>query len=163
MINIIVSHCRNGGIGFKTQVPWTLGADLNRFRFLTVGNKNNSVIMGRKRWENLGSNALSDRTNIIISKTMKTYSNDVNVFKTIEDANEYCRSMNFDENWVIGGSEIYGEYLRNDIVDLVYTTDINMEFECDTFFPELTNYKLIKSYSVMNGRDVVYTNKTYGK
>ena len=76
MINIIVAYTKNKGIGFKNKIPWKLNSDLIRFKKLTIGNGNNSVIMGKKTWDSLPYNVkpLPNRTNIIISKTMDSYS-----------------------------------------------------------------------------------------
>lgn len=163
MLNMIVSYNRNRGIGFKNQIPWTLGADFARLKYLTVGSKNNSVIMGRKRWESLHKDIrpLNNRTNIIISSTMKSNCDNINVFKNIDEVTEYCKFKKFDENWIIGGSQIYNEYLKRGIVNNIYTTYINIECECDTFFPELINYKLVNNYIAMRGSELNYKYETY--
>ena len=54
---------------------------------------------------------------------------------------------NFDENWIIGGGEIYKSALEMGIVKKIYITEIDEEYECDTFFPELdySYFELISS------------------
>ncbi len=44
MLKLIVANCRNGGIGKNNMLPWNLKPDLNRFKKLTVGEKNNAII-----------------------------------------------------------------------------------------------------------------------
>ena len=43
-MNLIVAYCKNRGIGLKNNLPWKLSLDMNRFKKLTIGNKNNAVI-----------------------------------------------------------------------------------------------------------------------
>ena len=45
--------------------------------------------------------------------------------------------MNYDDVWVIGGSEVYKHYIEEDKIDTCYLTCIDKAFECDTFFPGL--------------------------
>ena len=154
MLNMIVAYNKNRGIGFKNKIPWRISSDLKRFKFLTIGNKNNSVIMGRKTWESLHTNIkpLYNRNNIIISKTIdKIHDKNINVFETIDEANYFCKINNFDENWIIGGSEIYKEYLKRDMVDNLYVTEIDLYNECDAFFPDITSYKIMKEGNLLNG------------
>ena len=68
-MNLIVAYCKNRGIGFKNTLPWKLSLDMNRFKKLTIGNKNNAVIMGRNTWESLPLKykPLPKRTNIILT------------------------------------------------------------------------------------------------
>jgi len=148
MLNMIVAYSKTGGIGLNNKIPWKLSSDLKRFKFLTIGKKNNSVIMGRKTWESLKprNKPLVNRTNIIISKTLIGETrNDIKIFKTIEDAIGFCNANNFDENWVIGGSEIYKEYLKRNIVDNLYITELDLDCKCDAFFPNSSDYEIIKN------------------
>jgi dihydrofolate reductase len=162
MLNMIVAYSKNRGIGLKNKIPWQISSDMIRFKALTTGYNNNSVIMGRKTWESLNFKPLRNRNNIIISTTMNPLnSQNINVFKTIEEANEYCKLNKFDENWVIGGSEIYNEYLKRDIVHKIFVTNINIDCKCDTFFPTLIGYKLIDSDNISKGDIVNFKYETY--
>ena len=49
MLNMI-AHCRNRGIGINNKFL-KLKKDLKKFKDLTIGDGNNSVIMGRKTWK----------------------------------------------------------------------------------------------------------------
>ena len=44
MFNAIVSISKNKGIGINNKLPWKLNNDMSRFKILTVGNNNNSII-----------------------------------------------------------------------------------------------------------------------
>ena len=46
---------------------------------------------------------------------------------------------NIETCWVIGGSAIYKHFIDNNLCDRIYLTQINCEFECDTYFPLLSH------------------------
>ena len=85
MLKLIVARCKNKGIGKNNIMPWYLKADLKRFQALTVGNKNNSIIMGKNTWKSLNKTPLPHRKNIVVSTTMK-------------DINEKCNNNLKDNN-----------------------------------------------------------------
>ena len=115
-MNLIVAYCKNRGIGFKNTLTWKLSLDMNRFKKLTIGNKNNAVIMGRNTWESLTLKykPLPKRTNIILTTKADYRLNtiDPNVpkfFSSFKSAEHYCSLAQIDNMWVIGGEMIYNE------------------------------------------------------
>ena len=142
-MNLIVAFSKNMGIGYKNKIPWHLKNDLKYFKKLTIGNNNNAVIMGRKTWESLPPNKLPKRDNLILSKTIKGD----NIFSNIDDLNIYCKKKKYDNIWVIGGEKIYNEFLNNNYIKFIYSTEIDEIYKCDTYFPiiDFNKYKLISS------------------
>jgi dihydrofolate reductase len=138
-INVIVAMCTNQGIGLRNNMPWNLPKDLKYFRKLTVGNNNNAVIMGKNTWNSAGF--LKDRDNLILSNTLQTddihNSNVVKSFQTIDRLTKYTSTRNYDNIWVIGGAQIYKQYLENNLVDYIYLTYIDDVYDCDTYFPDI--------------------------
>ena len=67
MKSIVVAYDRNRGIGADNDLLWKrdLPADLAHFKELTTGT---SIIMGRRTFESIGSRALPNRENIVVSK-----------------------------------------------------------------------------------------------
>ena len=49
-MNIVVAACKNRGIGLKNKLPWNLSKEMKYFKKLTIGEKNNAVIMGKNTW-----------------------------------------------------------------------------------------------------------------
>lgn len=41
--------------------------------------------------------------------------------------------------WIVGGYSVYKEAMESSMCDRIYLTRILAEFECDAFFPNLTN------------------------
>ena len=136
-LNIIAAMCKNRGIGFKNALPWSFKSDMSYFTRITQGDLSkeyNAVIMGRKTWESL-PRTLSDRENLIISKTLEGK----NIYPNIESCIKYCIQQNFPNVWIIGGQTIYEQTIENPYLDKIYLTVIDKEYECDAFFPPIPN------------------------
>jgi len=133
-ISMIVSMDLNNGIGKGNKLIWKLGDDLKNFKNLTT---NNIVIMGRKTWDSLPKKPLSNRINIILTKSNMDIKNE-NVFicNSVKESLDISRKLNKDV-FIIGGSEIYQQYMN--MADKLYITFVHHIFSVDTYFPEL-NY-----------------------
>lgn len=127
-LSIITAFDINRVIGFKNQLPWSLPADLLRFKRITWGKP---IIMGRNTYESIGK-PLPGRTNIILSHQEKVYPGCV-VFHSFEQAIETL--LDEKEIFIIGGANLYEQTLSK--VDRLYLTIINHEFRGDTYFPKL--------------------------
>jgi dihydrofolate reductase len=140
VINIIAAYDNNYGIGYKNTIPWSLTPDLKRFKKLTMGNP---VIMGRNTWESLPVHPLPNRENIVVCSRenyhlMTGYDYIVcsSINSAISKAKTVAMCANTDEIFIIGGARVYAEALEIGIIDKMYLTLINGEYECDTFFPK---------------------------
>ena len=131
MLSIIVAKAKNNIIGKDNKLIWKLPEDLKRFKELTTGH---TIIMGRKTFESLGR-VLPNRKHIIFSQNpdFKVEDHNVRVVHSMLEIQEYIE--NEEENFVIGGSMIYN--LLMPYVTKMYVTEINQEFEGDTFFPRI--------------------------
>ncbi|MDC1321217.1 dihydrofolate reductase [Flavobacteriaceae bacterium] len=146
-INGIVANSRNRGIGLNNKLPWKLPEDLKRFQRLTTGKGFNAVIMGRNTWESIPF--LKNRDNLILSSTLNLdYEKEGNIVKTfnsIGSLQKYYEDRNYEKIWIIGGSEVYKQFIDANLLDHIYMTYINDEYNCDTYFPKLPeNYFLIQ-------------------
>jgi len=131
VLSIIVAKAKNNIIGKNNKLLWHLSDDLKRFKTLTTGH---AVIMGRKTFESIGK-PLPNRENIIFTTNpdLKIDNENVKLVHYIEDIKEYIES---DENiFVIGGAMIYN--LLMPYVKVLYVTEIDKEFEGDTFFSKI--------------------------
>lgn len=139
-INLIVANSQNGVIGNNNSIPWENPKDLKRFKTIT---DDSYVIMGRKTFESIGK-PLSNRTNIVISKTVENIPG-ARVFKNFEDvivwlANQELAFPKVElKAFVIGGGEIYRKFLKEGKVDTVYQTVIKKDYPGDVFFNFIPN------------------------
>ena len=131
MLSIIVAKAKNNVIGKNNELIWHISEDLKRFKQLTTGH---TIIMGRKTFESLGR-VLPNRKHIIFSQNPDFKVNDENVeiVHSMLQIQEYIE--NDEENFVIGGAMIYNLLMPH--VKKMYVTQIDKEFEGDTFFPRI--------------------------
>ena len=121
ILSIIVAYDRNRVIGFQNKIPWHLSEDLRRFKKLTT---DHIIIMGRKTFESIGRE-LPNRINRVVSRKSTSLNDEI----------ERAKSAAHDEVFVIGGAEIFKQALP--LADRIYLTEIDAEFEGDTFFPAI--------------------------
>lgn len=145
-ISIIAALDSKNGIGKNGQLPWHISEDLKRFKQITSGH---TVIMGRKTFESIGK-PLPERTNIIITRDKdfnphKFYSSencDVLTANSLEEAIEKAlqqtQGKQNEEVFVIGGGKVYEQAIAK--ADKLYLTQVDGDFNCDTFFPDYSEF-----------------------
>ena len=131
MLSIVVAKAKNNIIGKENKLIWNLPADLKHFKELTTGH---TIIMGRKTFESLGR-VLPERKHIVFSQNpdFKVKDENVQVVHSMLEIQEYIEDG--EENFVIGGAMIYNLLMPH--VTKMYVTEINQEFEGDSFFPKI--------------------------
>ena len=134
MISIIVAKSNNNVIGSNGSIPWNVPKDLKYFKELTEGN---TVIMGRKTYESLPKDKkpLPNRINIVITRDSNFTANGCMVVGSLEEA--ILKIDNRKDTFIIGGGEIYKQAIN--FVDKIYVTEINNEYEGDTYFPKISD------------------------
>tara|TARA_B100001540_G_C15751114_1_gene617067 strand:- start:102 stop:626 length:525 start_codon:yes stop_codon:yes gene_type:complete len=168
---LIVATCKNNGIGINNTLPWKYGADLKHFSKITKGQGNNAIVMGRKTWDSLNHKPLIGRDHFILSKNLEIneYKNNVFIhsFKDIMDLCLFCKKKTYDCVWIIGGQQIYDQFLKTELIDECVITKINKDYNCDVFFPSLDdNWYMTKlesltdaSNNIIDDIAVVYMKK----
>jgi len=149
-IYIISAVDKNFGIGIKNALPWSFKSDMKHFKEITSTtkdpNKRNAVLMGRKTWESLPEKyrPLPDRLNIILSRSQTKNLNeeipkDPNPTALVSSFIEAFSILNDDiENlFIIGGEGVYKQAISLEEIDGIYLTEIENEYEVDTFFPKI--------------------------
>tara|TARA_B100000902_G_scaffold245572_1_gene232508 strand:- start:295 stop:873 length:579 start_codon:yes stop_codon:yes gene_type:complete len=167
-MNIIVAMCKNRGIGYKNQLPWKLKNEMQYFKKLTIGNGNNAVVMGKNTWLSLNDRPLKNRDNIILSNTMSSAITHEDTYvlynKEYSEPNilEWSGMFKYDKMWIIGGESIYNRFINTEHIDKIFLTEIDQEFECDTFFPHIpSNFKLLEESNKMYEKNISYKFKVY--
>ena len=102
---------------------------LKRFKEATL---NQVVIMGRKTFESLPVRPLPKRISIVITR----------------DKGFAC-----EEIFIMGGGQIYKQFIENNLADRLLLTKVNASFEADTYFPQIDDtWKVKESFTeVDNG------------
>jgi dihydrofolate reductase len=125
----------NNVIGKDNRLPWYLPNDLHKFKEITLS-KTKTMIMGRKTFESLPK-ILPDRHHIILTRNENYKVNDDRV-TVINDMGKLKPFIeNSQEYFVIGGSEIFS--ILFSYTKKMYITQIEVDIEGDTFFPEFNH------------------------
>jgi dihydrofolate reductase / thymidylate synthase len=151
-MKLIVAYQRKDrGIGDETNsIPWYISEDLKYFKTKTTQSGNNVLIMGRKTWESIPENrrALSDRICYVVSRNnspeFKQYVEgfkDTILVNSLDNTVALVSNMENVNVWVIGGSTIYNELIKDYSLSEIYVTEIytnkGEEYNCSVFFPEI--------------------------
>lgn len=131
MLSLIVAYANNHVIGKDNKLPWHLKDDMVWFHEHIKGK---NLIMGRKTYQSLPKRL--DCNKYIILTGNKYFNTDNKgdiVLHTVDDIMNYIKSDRGKEYVVIGGGEIYRQFIP--YVNRMYITEINKEFNGDTYFP----------------------------
>jgi dihydrofolate reductase len=137
-IKLIVAATENNVIGNDNKLIWRLPNDMKHFKNTTWGS---TIIMGRKTFESFG-HALSGRVNIVITKNKDWGFEDIITASNVEEALIEAKKTNCKDIFIIGGGEIYKEFIG--IANQIYITRVHTKLEGDTYFPVIGDeWKLI--------------------
>lgn len=150
MIAIIAAYDKHKVIGKNGKIPWNIEGEQKRFKHLTVGN---AVIMGRRTYEEIGR-PLLDRINIILSSG-SYFDGCINV-RSLDEA---IRAAGDRDIYISGGSEIYKASLP--FAEKLYITEIDAEFDGDTYFPDFDESKFTKIIESETNGTIPYRYVTY--
>lgn len=141
ILSHITAMARNHVIGKNNKLPWSIPEDLKFFRKMTNGHV---MIMGRKTFESLPGQ-LPNRYHIVISRnSFVSDEPDVTFVRTIDEAVAMAKTLTpkyGEEVFIVGGGEIYKQTM--DIVDKIYLTVIDQDFEGDALYPEVPEDKFL--------------------
>ena len=139
-IAIILATSLNHVIGKDNKLPWHLPADLAFFKKTTMGH---CVVMGRKTYESL-KKPLSGRFNIVMSNTLDTNQEPVDVYNKSVDVFDVAEKNNEEELFIIGGTTMYTHWVR--VADTVYWTRVLTHVEGDTHFDVLQHCSILDNW-----------------
>jgi dihydrofolate reductase len=131
--NAIVAIDKQGRIGRNGKIPWSSPADMRHFASRT---KFATVLMGRKTFDSLPK-LLEFRHHVVLSRYQYPNQKDVTFVPGIESAQTACARKG-GSVWVIGGAEIYKQFLPlcESIVVTHIPQSFDMRHDSDVFMPE---------------------------
>lgn len=136
MIKIIVAVDKKGAIGKNNDLLYNIKEDLKNFKDLTSGN---IVVMGRNTWESLPIKPLPNRTNIILTKTLKSIDGAI-VLSSFDELAEYLKYTDRDV-YIIGGASIYNQVIEKDMASEAHITFVDDTVEDADVFIEIDKLK----------------------
>ena len=140
IVSLIVAISKNRVIGKDNNLIWHLPKDMKYFRDKTT---NHHILTGRKNYISIPQKfrPLPNRINIVLTRQTQFDEENCIVLNSIEAGIEYAKTHHESELFIIGGGQIYQEALDKNLVDKMYVTHIDKEFDGDTFFPEIEDSK----------------------
>lgn len=146
--DIMVTYCKiTRGIGNRGKLPWKpVKKAIKHFNDTTTKtvskDKQNCIIMGKNTWNAMSCKPKNNRFNIVISSDASRHpiKNNVITSTTLHDAlNVAFENNNIENVYVIGGEYVYKEAIKRNDLNAVIATEIDREYECDKFMPDLNN------------------------
>lgn len=129
----------------KNRDHLILSTTLNIDYSINIDTSNNNTNTNKLDISNNNKNIFN------INKTEKTC-NIVKTFTNIENLIKFTKENNYDQLWVIGGSQIYKKFLDMNLINNLYITFIDEEYDCDTYLCSVpNNYMLVKN-QILNER-----------
>jgi len=134
---IIAAVAQNRVIGKEGDLIWHLPADQ---AFFLERIKNSLLLSGRTSYESgHGSTVFQDPKRLIILTTRENYEADgAYIASSIQEALEIAEQLDFPELAVLGGEKVNEQLL--DWVDTLYLTEVQEDFDGDTFFPKIDKH-----------------------
>jgi dihydrofolate reductase len=142
---LIWAEGHNRAIGRDNTMPWHIPEDFAHFRRITQGRP---VLMGRHTWDSLPRKPLPNRVNMVLSRSLLEATG-AQVFATVEEVLSFCRDVGYGELVVIGGSQLYEQFLSH--ADEVWVTHVDFSVpDADAFAPPLDprQWEVQLSYSL---------------
>jgi dihydrofolate reductase len=139
-ISIIAAMDSKNGIGKGNGLLFKIPEDFARMQKLTMGHP---IVMGRKTFESIGR-VLPGRTNVIITNNPDFQPQNCVIVHSLEEGIEKAKDApGNDEIFIFGGGQIFKEALGKDLVDKLYLTIVEGDYDADTFFPDYSDFKII--------------------
>jgi dihydrofolate reductase len=126
-VTLIAAVARNGVIGADGGIPWRVPGEQSFFKAATLGH---TLVMGRATYDSIGR-PLPGRTTIVVSRDPHWHAEGVTTAGSMPEALDLADG----EVFVAGGAAIYA--LAMPYADALLLSEIDLEPEGDTFFPEI--------------------------
>jgi dihydrofolate reductase len=145
--SIIVAIDSKRGIGRDNKLLFRIREDFERMSKYT---RNHPIVMGRKTFESIGR-ILPKRTNIVITgepqtvKDLSFYSPEVKIVTSLTEGIELAKkSPGKEETFIFGGAQVFSEAIEKKLVDKLYLTVVEGDYQADRFFPEIpSDFKIV--------------------
>ncbi len=141
-IYMIVAVDEKHGIGKEGHLPWKLRKEYKYFRDTTRKtddpSKQNMVVMGHKTWDSLEPEfrPLPNRRNVVLTRHVGLKAEGAEVSTSIDEALALADDK-IEKIFVLGGGQIFKEFINDSRLTGVFLTKVHKTFACDTFFPEI--------------------------
>ena len=124
MIKLIAIVDADFGISKFGKILWYFSDDLKFFKEKT---EHSIVVMGSKTYFSIPERPLKNRINCVLSRKISSISRG-EVFSSIDSV-----IAKYPSHWIIGGAEIYNQFLEKGLVEYAVITEVHKSFGADKF------------------------------
>ena len=166
IVSIMVATDESGGIGKNNRIPWHIKKDLIRLSQMT---KDKVAVIGENSYNSMSGyydksgREMPAKKYIVLTfdKNFKSVRNNTFAATSIQNALDRIKKSGEKEVFVIGGASIYKQFIE--FADRLYLTIVKGKFDCDTFFPDYSDFKKIISSENDSDEGIDFTFKIYEK
>jgi dihydrofolate reductase/thymidylate synthase len=163
MIQLIVATDVNGGIGHQNKLPWP--SNKKDMAFFKEKTENNIVVMGRKTYDSLPKSykPLPNRLNLVLTSETREDTENVKFLSSVRSVLQLYKSMKTDRIlFVIGGWNVYKQFLDLQVVDTIWHTSITSgKYVCDTHFNMSYLQNFTDTWTNETDETTIFTKYTY--
>lgn len=156
----ILSADRNWGIGYQNRLLVSIPSDMKFFRETTTGKV---IVMGRKTLESFPNGLpLKQRINVVLTHDRNYQAKGAVLVHSEKELMKELEKYPQEDIYVVGGGSVYELLLPH--CDTAYVTRIDMEYQADTFFPDLDRdpqWELAEESEEKTCFDIEYRFTTY--
>ena len=146
------------GLAKDGAMPWNIPQDEAYFTDQTKSRGGNVLTGGTTFREAYKNTPLADRTNYILTREATPIAG----VELVHDLEAFLRD--FDQDlWIAGGGKVFEQVISMGKADELYLTEIDGDYDCDTFFPEFNElFKLAEEGEIcrQNGFSFRYNRYT---
>ena len=147
MISIICAMDEKRGIGKDNKIPWHIKDDLLKLKSLT---KNHVVILGRKTYDSMvgyydkTGRPMPGKIYLVVTRdaNYKPARDNAATVTSVESAIKKAEEQ-AGEVFVTGGAQIFQQVMH--LTDKLYLTIVEGYYNCDTFFPDYSDFRKVIS------------------
>ena len=156
----IVCADKNWGIGYKNRLLVSIPSDMKFFRETTTGKV---IVMGRKTLESFPDGMpLKNRINIVLTRDRNYEAKGAVIVHDEEELMNELGKYDTEQIYIIGGESVYKMMLSH--CDKIYVTKVDLEFQADTYFPnldEMSEWKMTQESEEQTCFDLEFCFTTY--
>lgn len=152
-VSIIASIDEERGLGKDNKMAWHIKEDLIHLKNLT---KDHVVILGRKTYQSMewyydkSGRPMPGKLYVVVTRDLnyKPTRENATVVHSLEEALRKAQgklNKEEDEVFINGGGQVFKEALEKGLVDRLYLTVVEGDYNADAFFPDYSMFKKIIS------------------
>ena len=158
MIRMIVAYDRQRGLGKQGFQPWKIPEDEAYFAEKTKS-LGATIIVGSTTYKTF-KGPLVDRNNYVLTSDKTP----IEGVELVHNLDHFLKDYADKDLWVIGGANVFGQVLEAGVVDEVYVTNIQADFGCTQFFPNLgEEFKLVSQSDLHEQNGFIFSYEVYAK